>query len=696
MRIRGVFLSCVLAMATVAGTVSATFVAGEWGSYRRAVDAGALSEAMGAVLRLTEKLVLSRGVQNGILLAEAPANDEGRTKIAGVRSAIAEALADAQRTVDKAEYPDRRAAGDTLRAMDTALTALYAEVDAQIVRPKAGRDQIFVKGFGDRIVSLVKTLGGVSNGLEGAIAAADPTIARFAGVARLSWDMREAGGRRVAIFTTVIGAQRPLSTAEIELAAGLAGETRHAWARLQATAAEIGEASDLDKAMKGTETTFFGDTDSLIADLTAKGRSGSDYGISFQDAWSRLVGGVQTALAVRDAAIRQAMAQAETARGAAFLRLLLAVGALVMVILTVVGIAILIGRRIVDPLVGMTAVLSQLARGERDVTVPARGRTDEIGEIAAAVEALRVTAKEADRLAAEQAGEQARRQERTRVVEAAITDFDRSVVTILSTMDAAAVDLDGTANTMTAVADEAGRQAAATVSTAQDTAVTVQAIASAAEEMACSIQEISRQVSGSNEIASTALSQAQETTRSVLHLTDAAARIGEVVKLIQDIAGQTNLLALNATIEAARAGEAGKGFAVVASEVKALANQTGKATEDIAAQIAAVQAATQATSTAIEGIGKTITSINETTATIAAAVEEQTATTGEITRNVQQAAHSTTLVSHNIADMTQTVARSSAAGAQVTGASGALARQATELRREVETFFASIRSSSAG
>jgi len=154
--------------------------------------------------------------------------------------------------------------------------------------------------------------------------------------------------------------------------------------------------------------------------------------------------------------------------------------------------------------------------------------------------------------------------------------------------------------------------------------------------MAASIQEISRQVGRSSEIASKAVQEAQQTTGAVRSLADAAGRINGVVSLIKEIANQTNLLALNATIEAARAGDAGKGFTVVASEVKALASQTARATEEIARQIASVQTATQGTVAAIEGVGHTIAAINEIAASVASAIEEQTATTGEITRNVQQ------------------------------------------------------------
>jgi methyl-accepting chemotaxis protein len=175
-------------------------------------------------------------------------------------------------------------------------------------------------------------------------------------------------------------------------------------------------------------------------------------------------------------------------------------------------------------------------------------------------------------------------------------------------------------------------------------------------------------------------------------LAEAAQKIGDIVRLINDIAGQTNLLALNATIEAARAGEAGKGFAVVAAEVKSLANQTAKATDEIAAQITAIQGATQNAVGAIKGIGKTIAEINEIATGIASAVEEQGAATQEIARNVQQAAAGTQDVSSNIAGVTQAAGETGRSSAEVLAAAGDLSKHADVLRRQVDGFFQRIRS----
>ncbi|HYG90784.1 MAG TPA: methyl-accepting chemotaxis protein [Azospirillum sp.] len=343
------------------------------------------------------------------------------------------------------------------------------------------------------------------------------------------------------------------------------------------------------------------------------------------------------------------------------------------------------------PIAAMTDAMKRLAGRDMAAEIVGLGRKDEIGAMAAAVQVFKDSMIEAERLAAAQAAEQAAKEQRAAGVERLIRSFDQTVSGVLGSLASASTELGRTADSMAALAEQTNRQATASAVAAEQTSANVQTVAAATEEMSASIQEISRQVARSNDIAAKAVREAQATTGSVRNLAEETGRIGEVVKLIQDIASQTNLLALNATIEAARAGEAGKGFAVVASEVKALANQTAKATEEISAQIANVQTATQGTVTAIEGIGATITTMNEIASTIAAAIEEQNATTGEITRNVQQAAQGTEEVSGNIVQVNQAATQTGSAATQVLGASSELSRQAESLRREVETFLAGIR-----
>jgi len=270
-------------------------------------------------------------------------------------------------------------------------------------------------------------------------------------------------------------------------------------------------------------------------------------------------------------------------------------------------------------------------------------------------------------------------------------DFEGAVGQIVETVSSASTQLEASAGTLTSTAERAQQLTGVVATASEEASTNVQSVASATEEMASSVNEISRQVQDSARMANEAVDQARKTNDRVSELSKAAARIGDVVELINTIAGQTNLLALNATIEAARAGEAGRGFAVVASEVKALAEQTAKATGEIGQQITGIQAATQESVNAIKEISGTIEKLSEISSTIAAAVEEQGAATQEISRNVQQAAQGTQQVSSNITDVQRGASETGSASSQVLSAAQSLSRDSNRLKLEVGKFLNSVR-----
>ena len=270
-------------------------------------------------------------------------------------------------------------------------------------------------------------------------------------------------------------------------------------------------------------------------------------------------------------------------------------------------------------------------------------------------------------------------------------DFEGAVGEIIETVSSASTELEASAGTLTTTAARAREVATMVAAASEEASTNVQSVASATEEMSSSVNEISRQVQESARMAREAVDQARTTNDRVGELSKAASRIGDVVELINTIAGQTNLLALNATIEAARAGEAGRGFAVVASEVKALAEQTAKATGEIGQQIGGIQAATQESVNAIKGIAGTIEKLSEISSTIAAAVEEQGAATQEISRNVQQAAQGTHQVSSNIVDVQRGASETGSASSQVLSAAQSLSGDSSRLKLEVGKFLDSVR-----
>jgi methyl-accepting chemotaxis protein len=367
----------------------------------------------------------------------------------------------------------------------------------------------------------------------------------------------------------------------------------------------------------------------------------------------------------------------------------ISIGSLVLGIL----LAWLIGRAISKPVSGLCAGMRELADGNFAVVLPGLGRGDEVGDMAQAVETFKVKAEQKAHAEAEAKAQQDRlaaQQRKADMMKLADT-FEAAVGEIVKTVSSASTELEASATTLTSTAERAQEVTTMVAAASEEASTNVQSVASATEELTSSVNEISRQVQESARIASDAVDQARKTNDRVAELSKAAARIGDVVELINTIAGQTNLLALNATIEAARAGEAGRGFAVVASEVKALAEQTAKATGEIGQQITGIQAATQESVGAIREISGTIERLSEISSTIAAAVEEQGAATQEISRNVQQAAQGTVQVSSNITDVQRGASATGSASSQVLSAAQMLSGDSNRLRTEVGKFLATVR-----
>jgi methyl-accepting chemotaxis protein len=356
-----------------------------------------------------------------------------------------------------------------------------------------------------------------------------------------------------------------------------------------------------------------------------------------------------------------------------------------------IGVGIYLVRDVSAGIASIVKPMQALGAGDLTAVVPHQGMKTEIGSMGDALQVFKQAL--IDKRAADQAAmvEAEAKIERGRRVDGITSNFEAMIGEIVDTVSSASTELEASAGTLTATAERSQELTTAVAAASEEASTNVQSVASATEEMASSVNEISRQVQESATIASQAVEQARKTNDRVGELAKAAARIGDVVELINTIAGQTNLLALNATIEAARAGEAGRGFAVVASEVKALAEQTAKATGEISTQINGIQAATQESVHAIQEIGTTIGRMAEISSTIASAVEEQGAATQEISRNVQQAAQGTMQVSANITDVQRGASETGSASSQVLSAAQSLSSDSNRLKMEVGKFLSAVR-----
>jgi methyl-accepting chemotaxis protein len=658
----------------------------------RAFEADAANLTADLLLESAGNWARERGATNLALSAAKPASSEQIAAISNFRKRADQPFERALGQLTNSDFANREKLLAAAKEAAQRLAALRSKADAEMGKPASEREPTVASQWAPTITALIMA----SQDLRvAATMEQDSVQARLSNLQNFKhfvWVISEYMGRERAAVAGLIAAGKPISAQEVMTLAMFRGRVEAAWDSLRAYSGRLSAASSVSKGTDRVRESVFGVFEETRKLVYAAGLAGGTYPISSAEWFSRSTAAIDDVLALSTAASEAADAVADEEQDGTLRTLILNAILMAFSILLACSTLWMALSRVVRSLHQMTDAMAALAGGDLAITIPCSERRDEMGSMARALVVFKDSMNETNRLRAEQKEAEVQAKERRQVEMSRLaSDFEAAIGEVIETVSSASTQLEASAGTLTVTAERAQELTTSVATASGQAAANVKSVAVATEEMASSVNEIGRQVQESSRIADQAVGQAQKANDRVGGLANAANRIGDIVELINTIAEQTNLLALNATIEAARAGEAGRGFAVVASEVKALAEQTAKATGEISQQIASIQAATGDSVSAIQEIGLTIGRMSEISSTIASAVEEQGATTKQISCNVHQAAQSTVQVSSDITDVQHGASETGSASSQLLSAARMLSRDSNRLKDEVGKFLSTVR-----
>lgn len=519
--------------------------------------------------------------------------------------------------------------------------------------------------------------------------ALNPVAGQYSEIKHTALLARDLIGLESLLFAGLIRNELPLSPKSLRIIADYRGRFETLWSGLVHNT-EIVKMPGLSNAVSTARENIEKNYNAMRELVIKQAIAGDEYTIKVEK-WNEVSrSSIESLEAVIEVATNMGNKHLADKVAESTVELSISAAVILVSLVLMIGSYYVVTSGVMNPLNRMTGAMLKLADGDTSVEFQGEDRKDEIGEMARTVTIFRQSAIERERLQADQQEGDAAREERQQKIETLINGFRTEVQDLLASVGSNMDEMKKTAGFLNGVAEDTSTQASDAASASLSASNNVQTVAAATEELSASVSEISQQIGKTTQVVGAATDATRQTNDQISGLANAVQKIGEVVALIQGIAEQTNLLALNATIEAARAGDMGKGFAVVASEVKALANQTAQATEEISQQVSMIQSSTGEAVQAVQGIVSTMEEVNGFTASIAAAVEEQGAATSDISSNVQQAAQGTKEVSESMSNVSSAVSETTQSAAQMQQSATDVGKQAEHLQSTVDTFLTKV------
>ncbi len=683
MRIRQVFLLSIALGSAVGLFATVLFAVQQWSALQTARNVNQDTHLLISARRLPEALNLERAFINPPLVTPTPITAEQMVPVKRQTSMFDGILANAR---SQATLASDLAA---LQQLEDSLMKVRKSALAAVEVPLTERPKELVTTYLTQMFAIQETARAFGATVQRRINAGNPDIGLATRLAQLSWDMRDWAGRQSSTLIRYMTLRLPMDGDQAEVLSGFKGRIDQLWSAVRSAAAEVNRPA-VTAALEDVERNFWGKGGEAFATYVVPNR-GKVLDLEPTKFLPYIIPILNNILPLREVAMAEALKQSDAEISTLWVRFALALGLVALTICAAAAGTWWFNRRVVAPTGQITTTILALAEGNRDVQVPLQDRTDELGQMAQAIDTLRRNAIQADATGQGALAEQQARAARGSALEKSARDFETQINTALSAVANATAQLESAGTTLTGAAEDGNAQADAVASATSVALENVRVVATAITQLAASIADVDGRVADAAQIAQSAASAARDTDASVQELSSTAQKIGDVVQLIRNIASQTNLLALNATIEAARAGEMGRGFAVVAGEVKALASQTATATEEIVRQIGAMQGATDAAVLAIRDITETIARLEGMTAAVSNAASEQSQATQNIADAVKRATAGVEDASRHAESVRQGAGRTRATADAVSEATEALTRRGNAMQEQVGVFLGSLR-----